>query len=145
MPVCIASWAVLFWIGFPLVLLSIALLWWVIAIPLSVIGGIWSQKSIAVCLTRNVGASEAMSIARREAMADFGRHCAVALIAMVVMIGGAGVISMLSFPVSFVRGDSLGAGMMIPLQLGVSFIQSIFSAAAGTWFLAAFIALTEDR
>ena len=116
-----------------------------ILLPLSVIAGVWTQKSIAVCLARDAGAAAAMGIARKEAMADFGRHFAVAVIIFVVMIGGSGVISMLTFPASFAKPDSMGFGMMIPLQLGVSFLQSIFSAAAGTWFLGSFVALTEDR
>jgi hypothetical protein len=41
--------------------------------------------------------------------------------------------------------DALFSLAVAPLQLISSFAQTIFSAAVGTWFLASFVSLTEDR
>lgn len=116
-----------------------------IFVPIAVISTLWTQKSIAVCVARGVKAAEAMRAARREGTADFGRHFAVAIIVMVVSLGGAGVLSMFSFPASMMRAGSVSLGIIAPIQIIVSVAQSIFSAAVGTWFLASFVALTENR
>jgi hypothetical protein len=116
-----------------------------ICIPLSVIAHIWVQKAIVVCLAQNAKAADAIRIARREFMGDFGRHFAVALLVLVVSIGGSGVISMVTIPLGSVRADSVSMALFAPIQIAASLLQSVFSAAVGTWFLASFAALTENR
>jgi len=118
----------------------------VLLLPLGALAAMWTQKSIVVCLARNAPAAEAMRAARQELQRDFGRHLVVAVIIIVVSIGGAGVISMISMPLSFAReSNPLSIGVMAPVQIVLSFVQSIFSAAVGTWFLASYVGLTEER
>lgn len=118
----------------------------VVLLPVGVIAGVWTQKSIAVCLARSASGTDSMRIARQEIRADLGRHVLVAFIVMVVSFGGAGAISTLGFPASMANhGQPLSFGFFAPLQIALSVAQSIFSAAVGTWFLASFVALTEER
>jgi hypothetical protein len=118
----------------------------VLLLPLGVLAGMWTQKSIVVCVARNAPATESMRAARQEMRRDFGRHLVVAVIVIVVSIGGAGVISMLSMPLSFAReSNPMSIGVMAPVQIVLSFVQGIFSAAVGTWFLASYVGLTEER
>jgi hypothetical protein len=118
----------------------------VLLLPLGALAAMWTQKSIVVCLARSAPAAESMRAARQEMRRDFGRHLVVAVIVMVVSIGGAGVISMLSMPLSFAReSNPLSIGVMAPVQIVLSFVQGIFSAAVGTWFLASYVGLTEER
>jgi hypothetical protein len=116
-------------------------------VPAGIAAAVWTQKSIVVCVGRNAPATESMRAARQEMMRDFGRHLVVAIIVIIVSIGGAGVISTISMPFSFARhsSDAMSVGFMAPVQIALSFVQSIFSAAVGTWFLASYVALTEER
>ena len=123
----------------------------IIGIPISIIVAIWTQKAIAVCVARAAGAGAALRQAWRDIMADFGRHFAVAFILFVVTFGGAMAISMFTAPVAFLHGAA-GHGVtpfmdlaFAPARLISSFLQSIFSAAVGLWFLASFVGLTEER
>ena len=118
----------------------------VLLIPIGALAAIWTQKSIVVCVARNAPAAESMRAARLEMQSDLGRHLVVAVIVIVVSIGGASLISMISMPLSFAREvDALSIGFLAPVRIALSFVQSIFSAAVGTWFLASYVGLTEDR
>ncbi len=117
-----------------------------VLLPVGVAAAVWSEKAIAVCAGRNTTAQESIRIARREMRLDFGRHFAVAFIVIVVSIGGAGVISAISMPMNILhQHQPMLAFVSAPLQIVLSFAQSIFSAATGTWFLASFISMTEER
>jgi hypothetical protein len=83
-----------------------------------------------------------------EIRRDFGRHFAVAFIVFVIAVGGAMAISAFTAPMAFVR--SIGSApftsiAFAPAQILSSIAQSVFSAAVGLWFLAAYVALTEER
>jgi hypothetical protein len=117
-------------------------------IPTAIAMGIWTQKAIAVCVARGIGAAEALRAARREIRLDFGRHLAVALIMMVISFVAAGVVSGLNIPLNLGnqhRGLDFVAIFFAPVQIMMSVVQSALSAAAGAWFLASFVALTEER
>jgi len=120
-----------------------------IGIPVSVIVAIWTQKAIAVCVARAVTAGASLSQAWAGIWADFGRHLAVALILFVVTFGGAMVISMFTMPFSMIHQTTHASPLVeiafAPARIVSSFLQSIFSAAVGLWFLASFVGLTEER
>jgi hypothetical protein len=72
----------------------------------------------------------------------------VALIMMVISFVAAGVVSGLNIPLNLGnqhRGLDFVAIFFAPVQIMMSVVQSALSAAAGAWFLASFVALTEER
>jgi hypothetical protein len=118
----------------------------IIAIPVGVVTAIWTQKAITICVARAATAGVALRSAWDEMRADFGRHLAVAFVLFMISIGGAMVISMLSLPFQIgQQHNSVFSLAFAPLRIISSFAQTIFSAAVGAWFLASFVALTEDR
>ncbi|HEY8849154.1 MAG TPA: hypothetical protein VIO12_07670 [Thermoanaerobaculia bacterium] len=119
----------------------------VILLPVAVVVAIWTQKAITVCIARAAGTTDALRVAWREMRDDFGRHFAVAFVLFMVSMGGAMVISMITFPMSFTaqHRDPFMSLAFAPMQIVVSFAQTIFSAGIGAWFLASFVTLTEDR
>lgn len=117
-----------------------------VLLPIAIVAAIWTQKAIAVCVARNAPATEAMRIARHDIRADLGRHFVVAFIVLVVSIGAAGLISVVSLPISLMsQHQPLMVAVTAPMQIVVSFAQTIVSAATGAWLLASFVALTEER
>jgi len=116
-------------------------------IPIAVLVGMWTQKAIAICVSRSLGALDALRAARREIRLDLGRHLGVFLLLMVVSIVVAGFISGVSFPFSI--GSHAHRTFLplffAPMQIALSVFQNAVSAAIGAWFLASFVALTEER
>lgn len=121
----------------------------IIAIPISVVVAIWTQKAIALCVARAATAGAALKQAWSAMLADFGRHFAVAFILFVIGFGGAMAISMFTMPMSLLQQTSHASAFVslafAPARIFSSFLQSIFSAAVGLWFLASFVGLTEER
>ena len=118
-----------------------------VIIPLALLVAVWTEKAIAVCVARATTASAALRVSWAEIKKDFGRHFAVAFIVFVIAFGGAMTISMLTAPLSFVRGatnDPFNFAFA-PAQILSSLAQSVFSAAVGLWFLASYVALTEEK
>jgi hypothetical protein len=116
-------------------------------IPTAIAMAIWTQKAIVICVARATGAVASLAAARREIKLDLGRHLGVALIVMVVSLAAASVVSSVSIPFSLGHhhGVSLSALFFAPVQLAMSVVQSAVSAAVGAWFLASFVALTEEK
>ena len=117
-------------------------------IPTAFVIGVWTQKAITICVARALGAVESLRVARREIKLDFGRHLAVAVIMMIISFAAASVISGFNIPFSLGehgRGLDLIPIFFAPMQIMLSVVQSALSAAAGAWFLASFVALTEER
>lgn len=116
-------------------------------IPIAVLVGMWTQKAIAICVSRSLGALDALRAARREIRLDLGRHLGVFLLLMVISIVVAGFISGVSFPFS-IGGHGHRTFLPLffaPMQLALAIFQNAVSAAIGAWFLASFVALTEER
>ena len=122
----------------------------VLMMPVAVLVGMWTQKAIAVCVARSLGAADALRAARREIKLDFGRHFLVMLLLIVIGFIAGGIISGVSFPFSFAGGSSHRGASLLPLffapvQIVLSLLQTAASAAMGAWSLASFVALTEER
>jgi hypothetical protein len=118
-----------------------------LAIFCSILGAVWAQKAIIVCIEERRGARDAMREGWREARADMSRHFGVAFVLFVIAVGGGGVISMLSFGFS-APGFAHGAGaalalMLLPLRLVLTAVSAVFHSAVGLWSLASFAALSE--
>lgn len=117
-----------------------------IMIPVGIIIAVWTQKAITVTVARPAGAGAALRLGWREIGSDAGRHIAVAVIIFAVSFGGAMLISMSTFPLTFARSHPPLVDLAFaPAQIGLSFLQSIFSSAVGLWFLASYVGLTEER
>ena len=118
-------------------------------LPTAVLVGIWTQKSIAICVARALGAVDAMRAARREIKLDFGRHLGVALLVLVISFIAAGIVSSFGIPFSIGRNLNRDLHMLAfffaPAQIVISILQNAVSAAVGAWYLASFVALTEER
>lgn len=117
-------------------------------IPTAILVGIWTQKAIAVGVSRHLGAVEALRAARREIKLDFGRHLGVAMLVLVVSFVAAGLVSSFSIPLSIGSHShrvSMAPLFFAPMQLMLSVIQNAISMAVGAWYLACFVAMTEER
>lgn len=116
-------------------------------IPVGILVGIWTQKAITICVARAAGAAESLAMARREIKLDFGRHLGVALMMMVISFVVAGAVSGVSIPFQFGNQHHVSFVPLFfaPMQLMLSVIQTALSAAVGSWFLASFVALTEEH
>lgn len=115
-------------------------------LPAAIVAALWTEKAIAICVARGLAAIDSMRAARQEIARDLGRHLAVAFLVLVVSIGGAILISAISAPMSILRHQQpMMLTFLAPAQIVVSLLQSVFSAATGTWFLASYIAITEER
>jgi hypothetical protein len=120
----------------------------VVLIPVAIAMAVLSQKAIAVAVARSTSARESIRAGWTEMRRDFGRHFAVAFLVIAISVGGAMAISTLAAPMRFAH--SIGTApftsiLFAPGQIISSFAQSVFSAAVGLWFLAAYIGLTEEK
>ena len=124
------------------------LLW----IPTAIVIGIWVHKAIADAVARNLGAVDALRAARGEFRLDFGRHLAVGVVMMIIGFMAAMVVSGVGFPFSLAGGNHNVRGsldllplFLAPVQIMVSLVQSVLSAAVSSWTLASFVSLAEER
>ena len=115
-------------------------------IPTAFVMAVWTQKAITICVARAVGAVESLRAARREIRLDFGRHLAVALIMVVIGFIAGSVVSGFSIPFNLGHHNRLDLIPLFfaPVQIMLSVVRTALSAAAGSWFLASFVALTEE-
>lgn len=119
-----------------------------VVIPVSIVMALVSEKAIAIAVGRGANARDAVNTGWAEIKRDFGRHFAVAFIVFAIALGGAMAISSVMAPISFIRDVShapLTSIAFAPAQIVSSFAQSVFSAAVGLWFLAAYVGLTEEK
>jgi hypothetical protein len=121
------------------------LITFLVVVPLAIIVAVWTQKAIVVAVARDTGAADALRAGGSEKRRDVGRHFAVAFIVIAIAFGGAMLISMAGMPMQLGGRTPFAAIAFAPLQIISSLVQSIFSAAVGLWFLASYVALTEER
>jgi hypothetical protein len=119
-----------------------------VVFPLVIVMAVLTQKAITIAVARSAAARAAVSSGWSEIRRDFGRHFAVAFIIFVIAVGGSMVIASFTAPISFVKDIGHTPLMSIafaPAQVISSILQSVFSAAVGLWFMAAYVALTEEK
>jgi hypothetical protein len=120
----------------------------VVVIPLAVVMAVLTQKAITVAVARAAAARPAVRTGWTEIKRDFGRHFAVAFIVFVIALGGSMVIGSFTAPMSMIRDVSHTSFLNLafaPAQVVSSIFQTVFSAAVGMWFMAAYVALTEEK
>ena len=120
----------------------------VIVFPLAIAMAILTQKAITIAVARSAAARASINAGWSEIKRDFGRHFAVAFIAFVIAVGGSAVIASFTGPFAMVHDIGHSPLMNIafaPAQVVSSIAQTIFSAAVGLWFMAGYVALTEEK
>ncbi len=120
----------------------------VVVVPLALVMMVLTQKAITVAVARSAAARPAVRAGWSEIRRDLGRHFAVAFIAFVIALGGSMIIGSFTGPMSILRDVGHLPLMSIafaPAQIFSSIAQTAFSAAVGLWFMAAYVALTEEK
>ncbi|HYI13350.1 MAG TPA: hypothetical protein VEK57_30160 [Thermoanaerobaculia bacterium] len=120
-----------------------------LGILIAIVTSIWTTRAIADWAARPSGARHALATAWAAVKADFGRHLVIALAVVVVAMAGSAFFSSLSFFAGmgdiFGRGHSSVSFFLVPLQMFGSLLNSVFSSAVFSWFLAAYAALALER
>lgn len=111
-----------------------------------VIAGVWCQKAIVVAAEQRCGGARALTEGWAAIRADLGRHFGVAIITLVIAVGGAGVMSAFGIVFGLTTAAIPHAAIVfLPLRFLISIVQSAFGSAVGNWSLASFAALGNDR
>ncbi len=124
------------------------LLTFLILIPLAIVMAVLTQKAITVAVARSASARPAVRAGWTEIRRDLGRHFAVAFIIVAIALGGSMVIASFTAPISFMKDIGhapLTSIAFAPAQIISSVAQTVFSAAVGLWFMAAYVGLTEEK
>jgi hypothetical protein len=120
--------------------LAISLLF---GVAIAIVTSLWSRKAIIVSVALNLRAVESLRVAWKEIRGDAARHVAVAFVLMAVAFGAAGIGGAVSF-----IGSSDHSGMLaiafIPMQIALSILNGVISAAVATWGSASFASLTME-
>lgn len=116
-----------------------------VLIPVAIVMSIWCAKAITICVARSLPARESLRVAWRAVREDLGRHVAVAVITFVVSMAINSVFSAFSIPMSIGQHQlSSFALLFTPVRLVAGVLQSIVSAAVGSWLMACFVSMTEE-
>jgi hypothetical protein len=116
-----------------------------ILIPVAIVVSIWCAKAITICVARSLPARESLRLAWRAVRDDLGRHLAVAVIAFVVSIAINSIVSAFSIPMTITQHQLPSLTLLFtPVRLASSVVQSMLSAAVGSWLLACFVSMTEE-
>lgn len=117
-----------------------------VLIPVCIITSVWCTKAITICVARSLPARESLRLGWRIVRADLGRHVAIAVILFVVSMAVNSLISGFSIPMTFSEHRFPSVALMFtPVRLVAGLIQSVVSAAVGSWLLACFVSMTEER
>ncbi len=112
-------------------------------IAVAVVTNIWCRKAIVLCVARVHQASDALSAAWREFRTDAARHIGVVAIIFAIAIVGAGVLSSFSMAFNWSRSPGFNIAVL-PLQMIGSVLNTAFSAAIASWFMACMAALSVE-
>lgn len=115
-----------------------------LAIGVSIVTNVCVKKATVLAMARNVPAREALREAWSSFRLDPARQITVAVILLVVGIGGGAAISVMSSPFGF--SDSLTWQLVTsPLRILGSLVSAGFSAAMAGWLLAAFASMSAEQ
>jgi len=116
-----------------------------VLIPVAIVVSIWCAKAITICVARALPARESLRLAWRAVRDDLGRHVAVALIAFVVSMALNSIVSAFSVPMAISEHHLPSLALFFtPVRLASGVIQSMVSAAIGSWLIACFVSMTEE-
>jgi hypothetical protein len=116
-----------------------------VLIPVTIVVSIWCAKAITICVARSLPARESLRLAWRAVRDDVGRHLAVAVIAFVVSMAINSIVSAFSIPMTISEHHLPSLALLFtPVRLASSVVQSMISAAIGSWLIACFVSMTEE-
>lgn len=120
----------------------------VLLIFVTIVAAIWCNRAIVHWAVRRGGAVESADAGWAAIKADLGRHLLAAIALFVVAMAGSAFFASFSFFAGM--GEALGhkssAFMVVtlPLRFLGSLLNSAFSSAIGSWFLATYAAIAAD-
>jgi hypothetical protein len=116
-----------------------------VLIPVAIVVSIWCAKAITICVARSLPARESLRVAWRAVRDDLGRHVAVAVIAFVVSMALNSIVSAFSIPMTISTHHLPSLELFFtPVRLASGIVQSMVSAAIGSWLIACFVSMTEE-
>jgi hypothetical protein len=113
-----------------------------------IVGIIWSNRAIVAWTVHRGGAIESVETGWAAIRADLGRHLLAAIALFVVTMAGSAFFASFSFFAGI--GEAMGSRnsafmvMTLPLRFLGSLLNSAFSAAIGSWFVATYAAIATD-
>lgn len=110
----------------------------------ALLASVWVQKAVLHVVGRGLPARRALSEARWQIGSDLGRHVGLALIMLVLAIGGAIVIGSMSAGLSLGQDSLTWQLLTSPLRLAASFLNTAYSAAVASWFMACLAAIQSE-
>jgi hypothetical protein len=113
-------------------------------VALAIVTSVWTIKAMVIAVDRGLGAPTALSAAWTAFRGDAGRNLIVLVVLFVLMVGGGGLLGGLSAGFSFTHRLPSVALMLLPAQIVVSLVQSIFSSFMDSWLMASFAALEAE-
>ena len=117
-----------------------------VLIPVAIVVSIWCAKAITICVARSLPARESLRVAWRAVRDDLGRHVAVAVIAFVLSLALNSVVSAFSIPMTITQHQIPSMALFFtPIRLVSGVVQSMVSAAVGSWLMACFVSMTEEQ
>lgn len=117
-----------------------------VLVPVAIVVSIWCTKAITICVARSLPARESLRVAWRAVRDDLGRHVAIALIAFVVSMALNSLVSAFSIPMSITQHQLPSMALLFtPVRLVSGIVQTIVGAAVGSWLVACFVSMTEER
>ena len=112
------------------------------------VAAVWCNRAIVDWAVRRDTALASVETAWAAIKADFARHILTGLTILLVSFAGSMFISSFSFFASLAEAVGGNEGMVLamtmPLRLVVSLINSAFSAAIASWFVATYAAIATD-
>jgi hypothetical protein len=97
-------------------------------------------------VARSLPGRESLRLAWRAIREDLGRHVAVFVIAFVVSMALNSVLSAFSIPMTITQHQMPSMALIFtPVRLVSGVVQSMVSAAVGSWLIACFVSMTEER
>ncbi len=117
-----------------------------VLIPIAIVTSIWCTKAVTICVARAILAREALRLAWREIRLDLGRHLAIAVITFILSMALNSVVSGFSIPLTFNSQHVPSVALFFaPVRLIGGVIQALVSAAIGSYLIACFVSMTEER
>lgn len=114
----------------------------------TIVAAIWCNRAVVDWAVRRGGAVESVDMGWAAIRADLGRHLLAAVALFVVAMAGSAFFASFSFFAGV--GEAIGSRnsafmvVILPLRLLGSILNSAFSAAVGSWFVATYAAIGTD-
>jgi len=120
----------------------------VLAIPLAIVTGMWSNRAVMQWTIDRAGTGAAISASWRAISHDLPRHLGVAACMLVIAFAASSVAGSFGFFAAFAqaagRDNAFVPLAMMPLRFFSQIVSIACSAAVTSWYAASFAALTVE-